>query len=50
MIDSMQILEERVFWWLYRRWRSRATVDELVRHREWLVVDIHAKGGKVRDE
>lgn len=40
-------LEERLFWWLYKRWRHRATINELVRHREWLILDIHVKGGSV---
>jgi len=35
--------EERLFQWLYRRWRTRATVWELLRHRDWLVLDIHVK-------
>lgn len=40
-------LEERVFWWLYRRWRERSSSEDLIRHRQWLVLDIHVKGGKV---
>ena len=40
-------LEERLFWFLERRWREQATIDDIVRHRQWLVLDIHVKGGNV---
>jgi hypothetical protein len=36
-------LEDRLFWWLDRRWRDRATVEQLKRHREWMALDISVK-------
>ena len=38
-------LEERLFWFLEARWRNRATVDDIVRQRQWLILDITTKGG-----
>lgn len=40
-------LEDRLFWWLERRWRQRSTIEDLKRHRAWLILDIHTKGGTV---
>jgi len=38
-------LEDWLFWWVYPRWRARASLQEIKRFREWLSLDVHIKSG-----
>jgi len=45
MKKILREFEDWLFWKLWARWRDRATLQQIKRHREWLSLDVSIKSG-----
>lgn len=47
-VPALVRFEDGLFYWLYKRWRKRATLDQIENHRSWLAVDVAVKRNEFR--